>query len=616
MKMSIQKEEKQPHSANGRNTHKTPRHSIRRQLILLMAVSLAIFLFVQALCLKWFAEMTQKRAFQNSQNSLGMISSQIITMFEDMEQLIFNVTFSQYIQEYITTGNSERKYLELYPILSEMLNNMSASNKNIYDIMLFAAGKTPALSLQKSHSLSVYNQMVFPADANQLSEMTALPAVVYGSSIYFPFARYVYSTSVRSGFMERIGTCIALCDGKGIQQLVEGVRIVDNAQLFVVDRYDTIIASNQREQIGTEFDTARYSDVSVDKRTTMEDGQVYVIQHADAREWQVFSIIPVKSLLRDVQGVTYLCTVIMLIAAVFMLVIGASISRHINKSVANIVQFMKDVTGGEREKRFYLKDLDEITEIAESANLMLDQMEEINKTMLKVQADLYEAKLLERQAQFMALQRQINPHFLFNTLNCIASIAAVHGISEIVQIASSMGQIFRYCIKGTDIVPLHEEIEIVKRYLEIVELRYRGKIRGTVDMEEDLSDMRMPKMILQPLVENAVFHGLEPKLEGGSISVRVYRCPEDMIAFDVSDDGIGMDPQIVQQMENSLRSGVGEDAENKMNSRIGLLNIVARVRFLLGEKAHLALKSDAGKGTCVTLYIPARHSGGKARSDA
>ena len=577
------------------------RHSLRRQLLVLVSVSLATLLLVQGVCLSWFSKLTQKQAFHYAQDSLSLISAQIVSMFEDMEQLVFNVAFSKYIQEYLTTDDAQRKYIELYPVLLEMLDNMSASNNNIYDIMLFGKANGMALSLQQAHSLSVYDQLQIPQNPAQLAETAALPAVVYGNAIYYPFARDIYSSSQR-GFMGKIGTCIALCDGKAVQQLVDSSWIVDNTRLFVVDRYGTIIASNRREQIGTQFDVARYAAIDGDQRI-MDNGTEAVIQHASAREWMVFSVVPVNALLQDVRRVMYFCIGIMTVAAAFVLLIGTSISRHINRSVARIVQFMKDVTSGQREKRFHLKDMDEITAIAESANQMLDQMEETNRSMLQAQSALYEAKLLERQAQFMALQRQINPHFLFNTLNCISGIAAVHGVSEIVQISSAMGQIFRYCIKDADIVPLREEMEIVQRYLDIIELRYRGKIRGTIDMQADLVDERLPKMILQPLVENAVFHGLEPKREGGHIWIRARRCPDDMIAFEIQDDGIGMAPENVRQMKMAFQADAQAIAAERKN-RIGMANIVGRIHFLFGERAHLELESELGQGTKVVVFIP------------
>lgn len=185
-------------------------------------------------------------------------------------------------------------------------------------------------------------------------------------------------------------------------------------------------------------------------------------------------------------------------------------------------------------------------------------------------------------------------------------------MTEIVQIASSMGHIFRYCIKGEDIVPLREEIEIVRRYLEIIELRYRGKIRGTIDADEALLEEHVPKMILQPLVENAVFHGLEPKHEGGNIYIRVQRCTQDMIAFEIADDGIGINPQTVRRIENDLKAGAVENdpkagAKEKAaepKSRIGIVNIISRMRFLWGERAKIEMESVEGKGTRVVVYVP------------
>lgn len=580
--------------------------SLRRQLALLIAVSLALLLLVQCFCLAFFTELTKQRAFHYAQDSLSQISRQITALFEDVERLVSNVSFSSSMQEYLTTRDSGRKYVELYPILSAMLQSMCASNNNIYDILLFNEQGTLSLSRQQAHSADIYAQMQMPTIQEKWTKPLAMPAIVYGNAIYYPFVQPIYGISVQSGFMSRIGTCVVLCDGDSVQSLVSGISIAKDAQLYVRDPYGMVIASNQPEDIGALTDAPGEGEGLGETRVRKSDGRECIVQHEAAGDFTVWSVVPVASLLEDMERAMQLCVIISVVAVCLLLLTGISISRHVTQSVARIVRFLKEVAEGHVERRIHVEQLDEITQIAQSANQMLDRLEESKQSILKAQSELYEAKLLNRQAQFTALQRQINPHFLFNTLNCIAGIAAVRDVPEVVRIASSMGHIFRYCIKGADVVTLREEIACVRSYLDIVKERFHGKIRGDIWVEGDIQEARMPKMILQPIVENAVFHGLEPKRGGGSIDIRARRLGEDMIAFEIADDGKGMDAPTLAALRQSLRDA-GAERVTQNKSSIGLVNIAARVRFLLGERARIEVEAAEDEGSRITLYIPATH---------
>ena len=578
------------------------RHSLRGHLAMLIAASLAALLLGQGANAFWYTAQSERRAIAYAQENLLSISERLKGMFDDFSSVLFNVSFNTFMQEYLTTQDSERKYVELYPILSSMLAYIQESNSGIYDILLFDKQGNMVISCQQSYALEIYEQSAGSAkDAFPAAQETILPAVLYGNRIYCPIAQDVFSVSIRSGFMSPIGTCVVLCNGAAIQSLVGGISIMEGAELFVVDRYGQVIASNMPENIGSLFDVAHYRRFAADERVRMEDGISRIIQSTDAGEWTVFSLLPVDALLNEAYSVLSMGLIFALISACILLAAHFTISQRITRSVGGIVAFLQDVSAGHSERRIQIHAPDEITTIANSINQMLDRLEDTNRSVLAAQSELYKAELLQRQTQFAALQRQINPHFLFNTLNCIANIGAVHNVPEIVRIASCMGKIFRYCIKGAEIVTVREEIACVHDYLEIIELRYQGKIRGDLVVDESVLDKRMVKMVLQPIVENVVFHGLEPKRGGGTIVIRVYR-DDAKIAFDIRDNGKGMEAEALHALRAAIDAA--PQTAGQATGSIGLANIAARIHFLFGDQASIQVDSQPDQGLHMRLYIP------------
>lgn len=576
--------------------------SLRRQTMLLVTISIITLLALMSLYLGWFSQVSRQRAVRYAQDNLAQVSGQLEGTFENVRNITFNLSFNQQIQEYLTTGSQEKKFIELYPMISQMLEFILISNNDIYDILIYGADGTLALSRQRPHSLDLAAQYAPHAAMAKNVEPQALPTVMLGNFVFFPYTQTIYGVFGHS-FMQRIGTCYVLCDGNAIQRFVEGITITENAQFFIVDDSDTVIASNRPAQVGAMFDAQLYGHAADAQSEIMADGERYIVQFQHINGWTAFSLIPVKSLMSDFQRVLWLGLLIGILAASFLLLASSKIGREITRSVKGLVDFFQAATGEEAQRHIGIGGPTEIQVIQSGLNDMLDRKEEITGRLLHTQADLYEAQLLQRQTQYTALQRQINPHFLFNTLHCISAIGAVRGVPEIVQISNAMANIFRYCIKGTDIVSVREELACVQDYLSIIHLRYQGKIEGTVDVDEALYALRMPKMILQPIVENAVFHGLEPKLGGGRIRITGRLEAEGTVAFTIEDDGKGMDAETLARL-NQTMADPETARQDAARSGIGLYNILRRIRFVFGETATVHITATENEGSCVRLSLP------------
>jgi two-component system sensor histidine kinase YesM len=298
---------------------------------------------------------------------------------------------------------------------------------------------------------------------------------------------------------------------------------------------------------------------------------------------------------------------ILLAASAILLLafIGIMLMRGISGPMSRIVGFLNAYPSTSHKERMKPGSNNEMGKIVGHFNRLMDKMDEVNRTILATQTRLYEAELEGKKAQLSALQSQIHPHFLYNTLDCVRSIALVSGLQPIVDISVSMAAIFRYSIRADGDATIQEEMDIVEHYIKIIRIRHQNRISVDVDMPGDLSCCVIPRMILQPVVENAVYHGLEPKEGDGIINVRGF-IENGKILLIVDDDGIGLDAATEERIQHRL-NGEGapeEDERIRKTTGIGLINIQRRLRFRYGMEAGLSFVNKPEGGTRVCISLP------------
>ncbi|WP_239614813.1 sensor histidine kinase [Cohnella mopanensis] len=395
-----------------------------------------------------------------------------------------------------------------------------------------------------------------------------------------------------------------------MQELVENTELTPHSTLYILNSENEVVASNNEH-----FRSILFEDIlSVDKisltnglKTNINGNDVIVQKKGleQAEGWSIVSIIPVHELTTDMNDIKRISIVAGIGIILSMIILGYLLLNNLTRPVMGLVADMRKI--GERDMGFRVKvrSTNEVGVLAYAINSMIDKMEEMTRNMFNTQARLYESELSKKQAEFSALQNQINPHFLYNTLNCISSIGLEYGSKEIAQITSCMSKIFRYSIKNDDLVLISEEIESIKAYMNIISIRYEDKFSMEVNVDETLLEMKTPKMILQPIVENSVYHGLESMDAGGHLSVNGSIDANGDICFRVSDSGRGICEELLETIKAKLNREDSERAENSVAGKsIGLSNINNRIKLLFGEDYGVEIESRIGQGTTVFVKIP------------
>lgn len=221
----------------------------------------------------------------------------------------------------------------------------------------------------------------------------------------------------------------------------------------------------------------------------------------------------------------------------------------------------------------------------------------------------YESALLAKQAELFALQSQINPHFLYNTLDSIRGQAVIDGTTEIAETIEALSNLFKYNIsRSENLIPLRLEIDNLIYYMKIQKYRFIDKIDLILDIEnndDSILNTKIPKLTLQPIIENAICHGLEPKLEKGTIRIHVF-VVGDMLRITVADDGVGMDEETLLRIKKSLYSRTPEPSGKKSSHGIALHNANKRIQQCFGSNYGLNIYSTKMLGTRVELSFPYR----------
>jgi two-component system, sensor histidine kinase YesM len=262
---------------------------------------------------------------------------------------------------------------------------------------------------------------------------------------------------------------------------------------------------------------------------------------------------------------------------------------------------MMELSTGNFDVTMEYKGKDEIGILSAYFNNMVKKLKDLINENYQSKIRENELLFLEKEAQLNALQQQINPHFLYNTLESIKWMAYMNGAKEASDMATALGKFFKGSItKGNDWVTLEEEIEHLKNYIYIQQLRYQDKFIISWDIDEEIKYYKTIKLILQPILENAIVHGIEDMKTGGIITIKGYMA-EKSVCFEITDNGRGMSIRELTELKSRFLS----DLSGSKQGSIGISNVFKRLKLYFGENSSFVIESEEGKGTTVKFRIPA-----------
>lgn len=494
-------------------------------------------------------------------------------------------------------------------LAEEDLYKKSILQRSLDNLMLNYHGLHPmlrAVAILEPNGRNIRTGSVAYRDFRNILENTSGKPVsdLIRSDTGEPLVAIRHGINSSHDFGRTLGECVFVFNTSYLLGGIRSASLETESEFYIVDAVGTVLYPTRFAAVSLplvdEYDllsTAGYAP------EVLRDGKrVIVSQRINDIDWRVISVTSTDVLLRDWQNLSYL--LLAMAALTFMSLVGTSLLFYDRtaKALSNLVSGIDSIERGDARFVDSLDNTHEFQMLAKSFNRMLQKLYRLQQSDLDNQRRIFVRELENKQTQILFLQTQINPHFLYNTLECINSAGAVYGSWEVQQMAVSLGEILRYAVKGSNLVTLADEIQIVISYLSIQKVRFPDKVSLTLDIPEALEQIRMIKLILQPIVENCVTHGIEPVTKKCAIHIAASLRGNEVTVC-VSDSGKGIDAQKLRRIREALAQNT-DGFFNRAKS-IGLANINHRIRLFYGEHYGVFIDAHPEGGTTVRVTFPA-----------
>lgn len=554
------------------------KESLTKQLVLFSAGIMASLLMAFFITVGYVKNNVEKNILDLNGKILLQIEGKLDDYYDKMNHIAMVLSYSPTTKKYFDQNDRER-VVSISDVQTEFSNIMLLEDDIVGITLCDIDGKQIAsIGKEAEQELPITN----------LGNKIAFGNLFYSNQSGAPY--YVVYCPVfdleSQQFGKKIGINMLIMKTDGLKDFLMDSEATQNSEIYLLDGSDRVIAQSGNNRM------AEYL------AKQQESGKDYLVQNMDTvmEGWHIVSRIPQKELAAGHGEAMGLIVIAYVVAGLLICMLICFCYRNFVKRVNHVDSFIRKLSDNPEERMTEERN-DEIGRVIRNLNQMLNEKEKMNREIQESQKRMYEIELAKKQLQILAYRNQINPHFLYNTFECIRGMALYHDMDEIAEITMALSKVFRFAVKEDNIVAVEEEVNYIREYATIIDYRFMGKIHVDIDVENELYPRRVIKLMLQPLVENAVFHGLEQKMGDGTVTVTVRRKWDDFIMFMVEDNGCGISQEKLEQLRNSL--------DKEMSGKgIGLANIYQRLRLFYGDDVVFEIKSEPDKGTRVMVVVP------------
>jgi two-component system sensor histidine kinase YesM len=316
------------------------------------------------------------------------------------------------------------------------------------------------------------------------------------------------------------------------------------------------------------------------------------LQQSDKMNWQIISRVTMDEYMKDRRIIERFIWIVGALCLVFAFISSYYISNTVTKPIQKLVKIMRQIKKGDMSVRMETVDNHEIDMLTRGFNSLMDRVQ----TLLE---EIVVEQQAKQQFEFKLIQSQMNPHFLYNSLETILSLNKLGRHDEAMQVIRTLAEFYRLSLsRGSDVIKISDEIQIIRDYLEIQKVRYSQYMSYTLNFQDDIMDYSVPKLTLQPLVENAIYHGLKSRGNRGKLELRGF-LENERVVLVVSDDGAGIPAGKIAMLLGENRPQPGKEIS------FGLASVDRRIKLLYGYEYGLQIESEIGGYTKIIVTIPA-----------
>lgn len=554
-------------------------------------------------------DLILERAVASSDDALKAVQFEVNRVLDQTLELSNMALTNAEIQQQIVsshkllgTREQQEEYLVNYSRLVRMLDEYFVPHDGYYVTILGKNGFT-----YTNYSYDDFNPKQF-YDEPWFEELRHTPTF----STYWVGLQdnYFNSHDKNESFLVTIGRPIRTSSNNAIGYVIISVNELkirnilksnsnSNQEMMLIDKDGYVISHSNPMKIGSKMSWWKNDS---DLRTIEIDGKSYVYakQPMNANDWSLVNLIPLTSAVSKNKQVLLISFGLQVLFFTLFYVLLTFLISKFTRPIGELSQFITNIGRGQLDIRSGIRGKNEVAQLARTIDHMLDRIESMFE-----QITIEQAK--KRRAELEMLQAQINPHFMFNLLNSIRLNILLQGDKENAELIASLSSLLRMTInRDNEFIPLQEEVDTVNHYIRLMNFRHAHQVRLEVNYGEGCAQARVPRFMIQPLIENAIIHGFE-QFDGEIFidAIRIREGGTDDVQITVRDNGIGMTTDKLRE----LRAKVDRDQETKDPVRkgfsgIGVQNVFQRLRLIYGRQVQLDISSEQDVGTKITIRFP------------
>lgn len=570
-------------------------NTFRRKILFFYILIIIIPIIISSILILFkISNVIYVKNFYIVNNKLLQLSNAINVYCNDIEKLSYDMAFNPEIQHIIENYDPNRfflldseykKFSNLFGITRFNQNKiLYISLKNLDNQEVFSVGK-----LHKSSPLSTKEFLSYNIN-NYWSN-------VYKSSLYTnndTINVISFYRKVIDPYYNTIGVLRIDINEDNINELYKNFALTPNADILLINNTKNILSSNNTSYLSTNINSIynNYFDLRNTKGayiTTLNNTRYQVIYNSlSVDNWKLVALIPMTDIEKDMRNIKIYIILVFVFIICFGITLSIFFSTSITKPIYRLISTMKEVENGNLNATFKTDSNDEIALLGNSFNKMIIKIKSLINRIYRIN---YEKEV----SRSLYLQSQVNPHFLYNTLDSIRWMARRNKDYEVSEQIESLSNLFRHVLNnGNSFTKFRNELEHINNYIKIQLNRFDKHISIDIDIDEKILDLYTINIILQPLVENSFVHGLENKIDGGKIKI-IGRIKNNLILIKVIDNGVGANQEKIRSAINSSQDTL---------KAFSLSNLNKRIKLYFGNKYGLEFYSRIGKGTCVILKLP------------
>lgn len=572
---------------------------IRTKLILSQIfIALIPFILVGIVGITFSVREARKNVAQRSSQTVTQVSRTLDTYMEDLDKLV--LTLADEIEAADLDGSTDTKAAEVIRTMQNVMGRYDEIAGMLYaedndDYISTGITRVSRDSFQKE---SWYKAALLDPDkSHMISTVTGRNiATDVGYSVDDVFS---IVKAVKNRDTDRIEGVLLVDIGHSIiSSAIRDSQLGGEGFVFVLDEEDHMVYTpinpvvyrinpkwlvNEDETIAVDLGNSRY---------------LVRFKKSDMTGWKTVSVTSYDELMGDYNRMMGIFAAILVATLILVQYLSVRVSDNITRPIKKLRDLMRKTREGNLSLRFESESRDEINDLGKSFNHMIDRIQEL---LVRVRQE----EDLKRKAELKIVQEQFKPHFLYNTLDTINWMAREHGAKDIVSLVDALTNVFRISLShGKDYITIKEEINYISSYLYVQKTRYEDKLLFEIDTDEECEKHQVPKLILQPLVENAIYHGIKLKRGTGHIHISVKRA-DDMICMSVEDDGKGMDENTRDSLRELLKTGEHtQEIKAEDKESFGLFYVKERLQQRYRDSYKVEVESTEDIGTRISIFIP------------